>query len=60
MGTFKIKCKIENIINRQKAAVIPKILVDTGSEYTWVFTKTLGSVDISSEPDNGAGKIDKT
>ncbi len=34
MGTFKIKCKVENIINRKKAAVIPKMLVDMGSEYT--------------------------
>ncbi len=49
MGTFKIKCKIENIINRQKAAVIPKILVDTGSEYTWVFTKTLEELGIERE-----------
>ncbi len=49
MGTFKIKCKIENIINRQKAAVVPKMLVDTGSEYTWVLAKTLEELGIERE-----------
>ncbi len=49
MGTFKIKCKIENIINRQKAAVVPKMLVDMGSEYTWVLAKTLEELGIERE-----------
>ena len=49
MGTFKVKCKVENIINRQKAAVIPKMLVDTGSEYTWVLAKTLEELGIERE-----------
>jgi predicted aspartyl protease len=49
MGTFKIQCKVENIINRQKAAVIPKMLVGTGSEYTWVLAKTLEEIGIERE-----------
>ncbi|MBA2607043.1 MAG: retroviral-like aspartic protease family protein [Acidobacteriota bacterium] len=49
MGTFKIKCKVENITNRQKAAIIPKMLVDTGSEYTWVLSKTLEELGIERE-----------
>ena len=49
MGTFKIKCKVQNIINRKKAVVIPKMLVDTGSEFTWVLAKTLEELGIERE-----------
>ena len=36
MGTFYTKCIIENHIKRKKSVSIPKILVDTGREYTWI------------------------
>lgn len=36
MGNFHIGCKIENVSKRKNSATIPKMLVDTGSEYTWV------------------------
>jgi predicted aspartyl protease len=49
MGTFSVKCKIENIINRKKSVVIPKMLVDTGSEYTWVSAKYLEEIGIERE-----------
>ena len=49
MGTFTIRCKIENVIKREKSAVVPKMLVDTGSEYTWVSAKTLEELDIERE-----------
>lgn len=49
MGTFTIKCKIENIAKREKSAVLPKLLVDTGSEYTWVSAKTLEKLDVERE-----------
>ncbi len=49
MGTFYIKCKIENIADRKKSAVIPKILVDTGSELTWVSANTLEKINIERE-----------
>jgi len=49
MGTFRIRCKIENISNRQKAAIVPRMLVDTGSEYTWVLGKTLEDLGIERE-----------
>ena len=49
MGTFHIKCKIENVSNRKKWASIPKMLVDTGSEYTWVPTMILEKLDIARE-----------
>ncbi|HSK74781.1 MAG TPA: hypothetical protein VK892_23990 [Pyrinomonadaceae bacterium] len=49
MGTFYIKCKVENIADRKKSAVIPKILVDTGSELTWIAANTLEKIDIERE-----------
>lgn len=49
MGVFKIKCKIENIKNRKKTAIIPQMLVDTVSEYTWIMAKTLEEFGIERE-----------
>jgi predicted aspartyl protease len=49
MGTFFIKCKVENVASREKSAVIPKMLVDTGSEYTRVSGQTLEKIDVERE-----------
>ncbi len=49
MGTFFVKCKIENIVNRSKSVVLPKMLVDTGSEYTWIPATTLEKIGVSRE-----------
>ena len=49
MGTFVTKCKIENVVNRNKSAVMQKMLVDTGSEYTWVPATTLEKLGINRE-----------
>ena len=49
MGTFYTKCTVENPIDRTRSAVIPKILVDTGSEYTWVSERTLERIGIRRE-----------
>jgi predicted aspartyl protease len=49
MGTFHVRCKIENISERGKSVIVPKMLVDTGSEYTWVSPTTLEKIDIARE-----------
>src|SRR5574341_1150747 len=49
MGTFYTRCKIENSVDRTKAAVVPKILVDTGSEHTWIPEATLERLGIKRE-----------
>jgi predicted aspartyl protease len=49
MGTFYVRCRIENSVDRAKSAVIPKLLVDTGSEYTWVPEPTLLRINIKRE-----------
>ena len=49
MGTFHTRCKIENIVDRQKSVVVPKLLVDTGSEFTWIPATTLEKLGIDRE-----------
>jgi len=49
MGTFYTKCKVENSIDRAKSAIIPKLLVDTGSEYTWIAGASLDKLGIKKE-----------
>ena len=49
MGTFYTRCKVENIVDRSKSAVTPKLLVDTGSDYTWIPAATLARLDIDRE-----------
>ena len=49
MGTFYTKCRIENTVDRDRSAVIDKLLVDTGSEFTWVAEKTLDRIGVKPE-----------
>jgi len=49
MGTFYVKCKIENPTDRSRSVIIPKLLVDTGSEFTWVPERTLERIGIGRE-----------
>ncbi|MBI3800054.1 MAG: aspartyl protease family protein [Deltaproteobacteria bacterium] len=49
MGTFFTRCKIENSVERSRSAIISRILVDTGSEYTWVPAATLEKLGITRE-----------
>lgn len=49
MGTCRAAAKIENIVDREQAATIPKMLVDTGSEYTWVPATTLEKIGVKRE-----------
>jgi len=47
MGLFSVGCRVENHNDARKFAVIPRILVDTGSEYTWVSAKTLDRIGVA-------------
>ena len=49
VGAFHIGAKIENIVERNKAATIPRLLVDTGSEYTWIAGNTLEKIGVQRE-----------
>ena len=49
MGTFYAKCKVENPIDRSRSVIIPKLLVDTGSEFTWAPERMLERIGIRRE-----------
>ena len=49
MGTFYTKCKIENVTDRSKSVVLSRMLVDTGSEYTWAPARSLEKIGIDRE-----------
>ena len=49
MGTFYVKCKIENPVDRDRSAIVTKTLVDTGSEFSWISGRTLEKIGIRRE-----------
>ena len=49
MGAFHTDCRIENLVEREKSALVPKALVDTGSEYTWIPESVLKDLSIKQE-----------
>lgn len=48
MGTFYVGCKVVNHKDPKSGAVVNKLLVDTGSDFTWLPAEVLG--DIGIEP----------
>ena len=49
MGTFHVGCKLENHADRDQTVTVPRALVDTGSEYTWIPSKTLEKIGVNRE-----------
>ena len=49
MGTFHTDCRVENHVERSRGVDIPKLLVDTGSEYTWVPKAKLEKIGVTRE-----------
>lgn len=49
METFRTSCRVENHLDRMKGEGIPDLLVDTGSEYTWVPTTKLEKIGVTRE-----------
>ncbi len=46
MGTFRVDCEIVNVSQKGKSAKVPKLLVDSGSEFTWVPAPVLKQVGV--------------
>ncbi|MCI0536761.1 MAG: retroviral-like aspartic protease family protein [Verrucomicrobiales bacterium] len=49
MGTFAVGCLIKNHVDRNKSVRVPKMLVDTGSEATWVPRSLLEQAAVQPE-----------
>lgn len=46
MGIFYVACEVINLRTPDKRAVVPKLLVDSGSEYTWIPEPLLKSAGV--------------
>ncbi len=46
MGTFYIRCEIVNVRKPAKSVAVPKLLVDSGSEFTWIQESALKQAGI--------------
>ena len=49
MATLHTDCTIANPTDRARCAVVAKLLVDTGSEFSWVAEQTLEDLGIARE-----------
>lgn len=49
MGTFHTECLVCNHVKRERSARIAKLLVDTGSEHTWIAEAVLESLGVRRE-----------
>ena len=46
MGTFRVGCKVQHIAEASKSAKVDRLLVDTGSDYTWLPAKVLEKLGV--------------
>jgi predicted aspartyl protease len=49
MGTFHVACEITHHVHRKRSVRLPKLLVDTGSEATWVARAALEGLGVTPE-----------
>jgi predicted aspartyl protease len=49
MGTFSVPCRVSNVVDRSRGADLAQLLVDTGSEYTWITEAILAGLGIARE-----------
>lgn len=46
MGTFRVGCRVVNVADAKKTATVEQLLVDTGSDYTWLPAKVLERIGV--------------
>ena len=46
MGLFYVGCKVQNHSDSKKTVVIRRLMVDTGSEFTWIDGKALTKIGL--------------
>src|SRR5437870_10552549 len=49
MGTFRVDCTVQNYAEPEKQALIGNLLVDTGSDSTWISENTLTDLGIARQ-----------
>ena len=49
MGLFSVRCSLENQQDRNRSVRVSKVMVDTGSELTWIQHKHLEKIGVEPE-----------
>ena len=49
MGTFYAGCSVTNFADRSRTTEVAKLLVDSGSECTWISEDVLRSIGVATE-----------
>jgi len=49
MGTFHVACRVENHLDRSRSVRIAKLVVEGGSEHTWVPAAKLEKIGVERE-----------
>ena len=49
MGLFSVGCRVENLADRDRLVEVARVLVDTGSELTWIRGDRLADIGIDRE-----------
>ena len=49
MDVLHVGCTVENHVDRSKSIRVPKLLVDTGSEHTWIPAGRLERIGVKRE-----------
>ncbi len=49
MGVFRVACRIENQRDRTRTVRVPDVMVDTGSELTWIGAGHLAKIGVEAE-----------
>ena len=47
MGTFHVNCIAQNVSSASKSITVKQLLVDTGSEFTWIPREALEQIGIT-------------
>ncbi len=49
MGLFRVACQLENYRDRTRSVLVSDVIVDTGSEMTWIDREHLDRIGIEAE-----------
>ncbi len=52
MGLFRVACQLENYRDRTRSVRVPDVIVDTGSEMTWIDQEHLDRIGIEPEKED--------
>ena len=52
MGVFYVDCTVKNLALRENSSLIEELVVDTGSEFTWIPESVLKEIGVEVEKPN--------